>query len=350
MGRKRIPGLIMRAGIWHVDKRVFGWRVCQSTGTTQLAEAEQYLARVMEETRQAQVYGVRPTRTFEQAAAKFVLENQHKRSIADDVGRLKDLMPFIGAIALDRLHMGTCSRGSTSERRQGRTAGTINHGLQIVRRILNLAAAEWVDEQGLTWLSRTAQDQAVAQSGQAPALSVELGRADTAVSASCLPISHKWRCSPSIRAAEIAKSAACAGSGRSRCRNSAPRSSLFLAARVKNGDERLVVLNRVARSVVEARRGQHPTHVFTYEGKPVRTDVELGLEKARQRSGLPDGSGARLEAHVRPSPASGRGELRGSSGSARTSLGADHDALFGSRTFAPHRGGRNRRRAERKET
>ena len=81
MGRKRVPGLIMRAGIWHIDKRIFGRRVCQSTGTAQLEEAERHLARVMEETRQAQVYGVRPSRTFEQAAAKFVLENQHKRSI-----------------------------------------------------------------------------------------------------------------------------------------------------------------------------------------------------------------------------------------------------------------------------
>ena len=83
MGRKRVPGLIMRAGVWHIDKRILGRRVCQSTGTAQLEEAEQYLARVMEETRQAQVYGVRPTRTFEQAAAKFVLENQHKRSLDD---------------------------------------------------------------------------------------------------------------------------------------------------------------------------------------------------------------------------------------------------------------------------
>lgn len=30
--------------------------------------------------------------------------------------------------------------------------GTINHGLKIVRRILNLAASDWVDENGLTWL------------------------------------------------------------------------------------------------------------------------------------------------------------------------------------------------------
>ena len=43
----------------------------------------------MEQVRQAHVYGVRPSRTFEEAAAKFVLENQHKRSIDDDVMHLK---------------------------------------------------------------------------------------------------------------------------------------------------------------------------------------------------------------------------------------------------------------------
>ena len=95
MGRKRVPGLIMRAGIWHIDKRIFGRRVCQSTGTDQLEEAERHLARVMEETRQAQVYGVRPSRTFEQAAAKFVLENQHKRS------HRRRRKPSQGAVALD---------------------------------------------------------------------------------------------------------------------------------------------------------------------------------------------------------------------------------------------------------
>src|SRR3954447_22042638 len=106
MGRKRVSGLIMRAGIWHIDKVIFGRRICQSTGTSQLEEAERRLARVMEETRQAQVYGVRPSRSFEQAAAKFVLENQHKRSLDDDILQLKHLMPWIGQESLDRLHLG----------------------------------------------------------------------------------------------------------------------------------------------------------------------------------------------------------------------------------------------------
>ena len=152
MGRKRIPGLTVRGGIWHIDKRILGRRVCRSTGTAQLEEAERQLARVMEEVRQAQVYGVRPARTFEQAAAKFVLEHQHKRSLKDDIGRLKGLLPYIGGLDLHTVHMGSLQPWIASRRQDGVVAGTINHGLQVVRRILNLAAGEWMDEQGVTWL------------------------------------------------------------------------------------------------------------------------------------------------------------------------------------------------------
>lgn len=36
----------------------------------------------------------------------------------------------------------------------------------------------------------------------------------------------------------------------------------------KNGEERVVVLNGIARNVLEAQRGQHPEYVFTYQGQP----------------------------------------------------------------------------------
>jgi len=133
MGRKKVPGLIMRAGIWHVDKRMCGRRICQSTGTAQLEEAERTLARLMEETRQAQVYGARPCRTFEQAAAKFVLENQHKRSLSDDVSRLKGIMPAIGNVALDKLHMGTLQPWIAQRRRQGAKAPRLGPSIMVCR-------------------------------------------------------------------------------------------------------------------------------------------------------------------------------------------------------------------------
>ena len=153
MGRKQAPGLRKRGGVWHVDKCIDGRRICESTETASLEEAGRFLARRTEEMRQARIYGVRPSRTFEQAAAKFVLENQHKRTLDSDIGRLKQLMPQVGQLALDKVHRGTLQPWIEERQRQGVTVGTINHGLKVVRRILNLAAQEWIDENGLTWLA-----------------------------------------------------------------------------------------------------------------------------------------------------------------------------------------------------
>ena len=154
MGRRKLPGLYRRAGIWHIDKQIEGQRVCQSTGSAELAEAERFIARLTESLRQARVYGVRPERSFETAAIKFVRENQHKRSLDRDIALLRQLMPWIGSLPLQRIHRGTLEPYVDSKRKEGKKPGTINHGLKIVRRILNLAEKEWMDEHGMTWLNR----------------------------------------------------------------------------------------------------------------------------------------------------------------------------------------------------
>ena len=56
---------------------------------------------------------------------------------------------------------------------------------------------------------------------------------------------------------------------------------------MKNGDERLVVLNRVAQSVVDAQRGKHSTHVFAHRGKPVSRMLNGAWLRAGRRAGLP---------------------------------------------------------------
>ena len=285
MGRKKMPGLVKRGGVWHVDKHIGGRRVCESTGAAHLEEAERYLARLMEATRQEQVYGVRPSRTFEAAASKFVLEHAHKRSLRDDIGRLKGLMPWIGAVHIDRLHMGTLQPWIADRRRRGIAAGTINNGLQVVRRILNLAASEWMDDQGLTWLHAPAKIKLTPnpvrrqphplswdeQSRLFRELPIHLaGMALFAVNTGC-------------RAAEV-----CGLRWDWEVKVPELGTSVFIVpgARVKNGDERLVVLNRVAMSVINARRGQHATCVFTYRGEPLASMLNSAWKKARERAGL----------------------------------------------------------------
>jgi integrase len=56
--------------------------------------------------------------------------------------------------------------------------------------------------------------------------------------------------------------------------------------RVKNGIERLVVLNRVAAQVVAGQRGTHDTHVFHFDGQPVTRMLNGAWLRARQRADL----------------------------------------------------------------
>jgi integrase len=286
MGRKRMPGLVKRGGQWHIDKHIGGRRVCQSTETARLDEAEQVLARVIETERSARVYGVRPSRTFEHAAAKFVVENQHKRSIDSDIGRLKHLMPWLGGVAIHRLHMGTLQPWVEPRRQEGVTVGTINHGLKIVRRILNLASSEWVDEHGLTWLSAAPKIKLLPDVNKRPPYPLNWDEQDRLFGE--LP----------VHLAEMALFAVNTG-----CRDGeicslrwdwevkavGLNTTVFIipGSHVKNGDERVVVLNRVAASVIEARRlERHPTHVFGCRGQPVKRMLNGAWLRARGRVNL----------------------------------------------------------------
>ena len=55
---------------------------------------------------------------------------------------------------------------------------------------------------------------------------------------------------------------------------------------MKNGEERLLVLNRVARSVIEKVRGEHPEYVFTFLGHPITAMNNTGWQNLRKRVDL----------------------------------------------------------------
>ncbi len=62
--------------------------------------------------------------------------------------------------------------------------------------------------------------------------------------------------------------------------------SVFVVPRafVKNGLDRFVVLNRIARSVIDGCRGEHAEFVFTRRGKPVARILNSGWKAARRRA------------------------------------------------------------------
>jgi integrase len=63
------------------------------------------------------------------------------------------------------------------------------------------------------------------------------------------------------------------------------RTSVFIIPGyyVKNREDRLVVLNRIAYSVIKEVRGKHADYVFTYCGKPIRSINNSAWKRTRNR-------------------------------------------------------------------
>jgi hypothetical protein len=107
MGRRKIGGLRLRGGIWHIQKSVRGYGFLhESTGTGDRGQAEQVLVKRLEELRQAVVFGIRPKRRFRDVAAHYLL-TQAKKSLVDEAMHLKQIVEFVGELPLDQVHDGS---------------------------------------------------------------------------------------------------------------------------------------------------------------------------------------------------------------------------------------------------
>ena len=78
MGRKMTLVSSKKENIWHIDKTVFGYRIRESTGSSVSKKQKSTDTRRLEEIRHASVYGVRPKRTFMEAAIKFLRKTNIK--------------------------------------------------------------------------------------------------------------------------------------------------------------------------------------------------------------------------------------------------------------------------------
>jgi len=70
----------------------------------------------------------------------------------DNADHLKLVCNFIGDLTLEQVHNGTLLPFIKTRQKLGRKTKTINNALEVVRHILNLAANDWIDENGLTWI------------------------------------------------------------------------------------------------------------------------------------------------------------------------------------------------------
>ena len=202
------------------------------------------------------------------------------------------LAPFIGD-PLSKLHDGPLQTYITARRKAGIKSKSINNAMSVVRRILNLGARKWRDEYGLTWLETPPlismlpthdarkpsplawQEQSVLfqelpdHLARMALFNVNTGTREQKV----CHLRLDWEIEvPELDTSVFLIPANFGG----RTANSG----------VKNGEDRLVVLNDVARSVVDSCRGVHPEWVFTYKGKPVGRMNNTAWDNARVRAAM----------------------------------------------------------------
>jgi integrase len=280
---RRTAGLLLRGRVWHIDKVIYGKRICESTGTRDLTEAEALLARRVIQARGVHLFGEQREHIFREAASKFLAENQHKRSLERDQRALAVLDPFIGSLPLRRVHHDTLAPYIRSRLDKGQSPGTINRDLAVIRRILNLAARLWRDETDRPWLpvAPLIQMQRHPHQREPYPLSVAEQRLLFSELEGHLASMALFKVNTGLREQEVVNL-------RWEWETSIPElgASIFVVPRdyVKNALDRYVVLNRNARSVIENCRGRHSKFVFTCQGSPVTRIYNSGWKAARRRA------------------------------------------------------------------
>lgn len=285
MGKKITSGLRKRGDIWHIEKTVKGHRLFESTGTGDLIEAEEFLVRRLEEIRKATVYGIRPDRTFEQAAVEYLKFKCHKKSLRQEAERLNQVQPWIGHIHLRKIHIGVLQPFIAQRRKDGVKSRTINQALKIVRQVMNFVAEELIDEYGLTWLETAPKIKLLPEPDlrQPRPLSWEEQKKFFPALPDHLANMALFIVNTGLRDAEICglrwewevKLQGLDGTG-----------FILPAGKFKSRYEGLVLLNRVAQNIVESQRGRHSEFVFTYRGEPINRMLNTGWRQARKKTGI----------------------------------------------------------------
>lgn len=307
MGQKTITGLTLKDGVWHIDKQIKGYqRLRGSTGTSSREEAERILlARIAELMTAVETPQAPPQPpTFRQAATRFLEEYAHQTSIWHSAIYLAQVDPYIGDLFLPEIDDEALQAYKDDRLEAGRKNRTINIALQRVVRVLNLCHRKWRDESHNPWLLSVPLIEMLSEKDSRQPY--PLSRDEQSIFFSELPPHLErmalYKVNTGSREQEVCKL-------QWDWEIPVPelQTSVFLIpddfggrdgkSGVKNGEERLIVLNHVAKSVIEGQRGQHSKWVFPYEGGPIHRMNDTAWQKARERAAISWYQEKRTKAH-----------------------------------------------------
>ena len=270
----------------YYKKQYRNHRIRGSSGTSDPEEAARRLRIKLQELDKVEIYGIRPDRPFSVAVEKLLVEFQGSDKTLRIYAQQADiLIPWIGEIPIRLISKDTLRPFIDHRRSEGVTVRTINMAIEVVRMVLRKSAYYWRDENGLSWLENC------------PIISFEKGQKKKPVPVSWdkqavlfehLPGNDR-RTALFVVNTGLRESTACHLRWEWEVFSPGLGETIFEipgeALGIKNRKAMPLVLNSIARRIIDEQRGKHPELVF--EG--VMKLSTSSWYKAWRLTGLPQG-------------------------------------------------------------
>jgi len=269
--------LCKRGSVWWIDVIApNGERVRRSTGTEQKALAQEYHDRLKAELWRVAKLGERPRRTWNDAAVRWLKEAAHKATLETDKIHLRWLDPYLGGKLLDAINRALIDRITDERVAQGVTNATVNRTLEVLRAILRKCVNEW------EWLDRAPAIRMLREPTrrirfltreEANRLLRELPEhlADMAAFSLATGLRRANVTGLQWNQVDLVRRFAWIHPDQAKARKAIP-----------------VPLNAEAVVLIRKQIGRHPTHVFSYKGRPITQVSTKAWYLAQARAGIED--------------------------------------------------------------
>lgn len=252
-----------------------GERVRCSAATEDKTQAQEFHDKLKAESWRVVKLGDKPKRTWDEAAYKWLMETQDKKTHHDDVAKINWLQQFFRGKYLDELTRDVIA-GIGELKRKETSPATTNRLLALIRSILRRAALdwEWIDKPPVIKLYREAKRRVrYLTATQASILIQELPQH--------LGDMVTFSLATGLRRSNVTK---LEWSQVDMQRNVA----WIHGDQAKAGKPIHVTLNATAIAVLTRQIGKHPRSVFSYKGKPITQVNTKAWYKALKRAGIED--------------------------------------------------------------
>jgi integrase len=241
---------------WWIDATLpNGVRLCGSSRTENLEDAQALLAKHRLEAYREAHLGIKPKRSWQDAVIRYLAIKASLRSISDVRRICRSLDAYLGSLMLDQITGDVIWSVIQGEMGKGNKPATINRYLALIRSLLRMARDEW------QWIDSFPKVRML--QGE-----VERDRWITRAEAERLILACPEHLAAVVRFALSTGCRAKEITGLEWNRVDLDRKTAWLN-QTKNGTPRGVPLNGDAVAVLQEQREKHARFCFTFRGEPI---------------------------------------------------------------------------------